>query len=158
MQKMKALVRHILDISKIPEENIWAFADAGTLTPTGRDLGPLRADDGTIIGHQIELGLLKYDAVIDIERYPGKAFHLISLITAWLADNDPERFGLSDPEIDVDLNLKNGDSDVQIAIEFEEIIQAIEDKEGNIPFNGKKWTIKDAEIIPAEQLKNLKGA
>ena len=157
MRKLSALVRHILEETGLPPEQVRAYADQGDLYPIGRDRGPLRPEPGADgePRQQVELGLLKYDGVIQIERYPGAGADFCALITAWLADCDPQRDGLEDPAIDVDLNIRGGDSDVQIAVEFEERLAAVEDPEGNIPFNGKRWTLTPAVITPVERLVGL---
>lgn len=153
MRKLAALVRHIMEQTGLPPEQIRAYADQGDLYPIGRDRGPLR--DGDVLRRQVELGLLKYDGVIQIERYPGPGADFCALITAWITDNDPRRDGLEDPVIDVDLNIRGGDSDVQIAIEFEERLEAVEAPDGNIPFGGVRWTLAPAMVTPVEQLARL---
>ena len=64
MRKLQALVRHILTETGISRENVAAFLDQGAVMLTGRNLG-----------HGVEVCVLKYDGVIDIERsdYDGIA-------------------------------------------------------------------------------------
>lgn len=57
MRKLQALVRHILTETGISRENVSAFLDQGAAVLTGRNLG-----------YGVEVCVLKYDGVIDIER------------------------------------------------------------------------------------------
>lgn len=153
MRKLAALVSHIMSVTAIPPENVYAFADQGDLYPLGRDLGPLRPEPGEdgSVRRQIELGLFRYEGVIQIERYPGDGAAFAALITSWLMTNDLERDGLSDPRLTVELNIQGGDADVEVSVEFEERLAAIEDPAGNIPFGGKLWSLAPAALTPAEE-------
>lgn len=150
MRKITALVAHLKQVTGLPREHIHAYADKGVLAPTGRHLGESAS------GEQVEAGVWKYDAVIQIERYAGDGPTLMAVILGWLADNDSDRDGLADPEVDVDLNDPKT-CDVEIACEFEERITIIEDAAGPIRFNGKRWRIADAEIFVVESVTGLEG-
>lgn len=159
MRKLAALVGHILEATGLPPEQVFAYADNGTLHPLGRDRGPLRPEpgaDGTVL-QQIELGLFKYDGVIQIERYPGDGMTFASLVASWLMVNDLGRDGLADPSLDIDLNSKGGDSDLELSVEFEERLTAIEDPDGDIPFNGKRWRMAEPVVTPVETLGGMKA-
>lgn len=160
MRKLSALVQHILEVTGLPPEQLTAFADNGTLHPIGRDRGPLRPEPGVkspALG-QVELGLFKYDGVIQIERYPGDGLSFAALLASWLMTNDLEREGLSDPTLDIDLNFKDGDADLELSVEFEERLAAIEDPEGDIPFNGLRWRMAMPVVTPVEKLVAMKPA
>jgi len=151
MHKITALVAHLKEVTRLPREQITAFADKGNLAPTGRHLG-----EGEN-GEQIEIGIWKYDAVIQLERYAGDGQTLLAVILGWLADNDDDRNGLADPELDVEINDAKT-CDVDIACEFEERITVIEDASGPIVFNGKHWRIAEPNITEAEAVAGMEGS
>jgi len=159
MRKLSALVQHILEVTGLPPEQLTAYADNGSLHPIGRDRGPLRPEPGTEapVLQQVELGLFKYDGVIQIERYPGDGLAFASLVASWLMTNDLEREGLADPTMDIDLNYKDGDADLELSVEFEERLAAVEDPQGDIPFNGRRWRMAMPEVAPVERLAAMKA-
>ncbi len=159
MRKLAALVRHILGITGLPPENLYAFADQGDLVPIGRDRGPLRPGPGEPgePRQQVELGLFRYDGVIQIERYPGDGAAFAALIASWLMENDPDRDGLADPSLDIEMNIKGGDCDLEIAVEFEERLAAVEDESGDIPFKGKQWRMTEPVITPVTGLAAMRA-
>ena len=169
MRKITALVDHIRAVTGLPQEQIHAYADKGELMPTGRHLGwiELHPDEGGRLA-QIEAGVWKYDAVIQIERYAGDGPLLAALLLAWISDHDPERDGLADPEMDVRLN--DADTcDLELACEFEERLvireyagpaqpgEAEGLRSGIFPFNGKRWVMAMPDLITAEAVTGLRG-
>jgi len=140
MKLLSALAQYIETLPGITRDQIDAFADLGTLAPTGVDLG-----------HGFEVGRFKYDAVIDIDRCPAQvASLLLAGLVVWLSENDPGRDEreLDDPDIDVTL----GDDQtvfVQITVEFNESVEIVEDDEGLIAWDGRTWTVADVPIYVA---------
>ncbi|MCT4627968.1 phage tail protein [Halodesulfovibrio sp.] len=69
----------------------------------------------------MELGVFKYDALIQVEAFNGSSSVLLLLVMGWLHDHDKEcdHTGLADPEVDASLN-DDFTADVDLAIEFEE--------------------------------------
>ncbi len=167
MRKISALVEHLLSITGLPREQVQAFADKGELIPSGRHLGNVRQDDGTDL-QQVEAGVWKYDAVIQVESYAGDGPLLAALILGWLSDHDTDRDGLSDPELNVDINDALT-CDLELACEFSERLVIREyagpvqpgDAEalrcGIFPFNGKRWAMAMPEITPAEEVTGMGG-
>ncbi|EPR43132.1 P2 phage tail completion R family protein [Desulfovibrio sp. X2] len=155
MRKIAALVAHLEAATGIKREQIHAYADKGNLSPSGRHLG-FGGPDGTI--EQIEIGVWKYDAVIQIERYAGDGPALLAIILGWLEDNDADREGLLDPEVDVELN-DNLTCDFELACEFEEFISVVADEAGPGPiaFNGKRWRVAEPDITAADSLAGMEG-
>lgn len=148
MRKLQALTAYIMEVTDLPRENVQSFADKGELTPTGRDLG-----------HGIELGVFKYDAVIQIENYPGDGHAMLALLLGWLCDHDPDRElnELAEPEVDADLN-DDRTVDLEIAVEFEEPLCLVPDDDGEIRFNGRRWrVVGDVPVDVAEELASLDG-
>lgn len=147
MRKLQALTAHLMTVTGLPRENFQAFADRGELSPDGEDLG-----------HGISLGYFRYDAVISIERFPGSGFELLAVVSAWLADHDPDRdrAGLAESEVNVDLN-DDTTADVEIAVEFEERLEIVPDDGGPIEFDGRRWRVADVPVNVAEALDDFDG-
>lgn len=149
MRKITALVAHLKAATGLPRENFHAYADKGGLSPSGRHLGFDQADgDDQVVLAQIEIGTWKYDAVIQIERYAGDGPTLLAVVLGWIADNDPDRDGLLDPEVDAEIN-DNDTADIEISCEFEERLTLIEDLSGPIAFNGRRWRVDIPDIAAA---------
>mgnify|MGYP000399901510 CR=1 FL=1 len=82
MRKLQALVRHILTETGIPAKNVGRVPRSGAVMLTGRNLG-----------HGVEVCVLKYDGVIDIERSDYDGIALLALVSGWLQSHDPDRDG-----------------------------------------------------------------
>lgn len=156
MRKISALVAHLRDATGLPLENFHAYADKGDVTPSGRHLGSVIPEDDGPAREQVEIGVWKYDAVIQIERYPGDGPWLLAIVLAWLADVDPDRDGLADPEVDAEINDLDT-ADVEIAVEFEERILIIEDPAGSIFFRGRTWSVVPTPDIAEARSISLGG-
>jgi hypothetical protein len=147
MRKLQQLTTFLKTQLNLEKPLVTSFADKGSLDRSTRDLG-----------HGIELGRWRYDAVIQIEEFSGNADVLLLLILGWLEDNDPDRdeLDLADPEIDVS-EIDDRTSDVDIAVEFEEGLQIVPDDNGPIPYNGRKWRVAEVPIDVAEELESLES-
>lgn len=161
MRKIAALVESLLAASGLPREQCSAFADQGQLLLTGRDMGPVflpGADGVPVPRRQLEIGIWKYEAVINLERYPFDGPTLLALTLAWLAEHDPDRReqDLKDPELTITLNDADT-SDVEISIDFEEPLAVVEDPAGAIVFDGLCWSLAPVVITPAEELAGMHG-
>ena len=148
MRMLQALATYLQEKTGLPREKFTAFADQGELLLSGRDLG---------LG--IEIGRVRYDAVIQIDGYPGDGVLLLAVIMAWLSDNDADRdgLGLRDPEIDVTLN-PDGSADVDLAVEFLEAVEIVPDEGGQIEHAGRTWRVQTVPVDVAEDLENFEGA
>lgn len=151
MRKFTALTEHLVAFTGLPPENFKAWADLGSPEPTGRHLGVLRGENGEPGREQVEVCIWIYNGVIQIERFPGQGTLLVAEVMAWIQDNDMERdqTNLAPPEI----NIEGNDAftcDIEISIDFEERLVILEDPQGRISFNGKKWNLAEPEIVPAE--------
>ena len=148
MKKLSGLAAHLLTLPGITRDQMEAFADQGKLSLTGKDLG-----------HGLEVGRFRYDAVISIERCPGSiAELLLSCIVVWLNKYDAERFDLDLPDPDVDVSLSDEQTvDVEIGVEFDEPLVIVPDPEGPLAFEGAQWRVGDAGINVAENLAGLEA-
>lgn len=151
MHKLSALVAHLLSATGLPREQVHAFADKGQLLPTGRHLG--QTADGQ---DQIEVGVWRYDGVILLERYAGDGPVFMAVVLGWLADHDDDRDGLAEPELDVDLNDALT-CDLELACEFEERLTLVEDAQGPIEFDGRRWRVAEPDIVTASVLNDMEG-
>jgi len=151
VRKIKALVAHLAEVTGLPHEHIHAYMDKGELLPTGRDLGVIVPDDDGARLRQIEIGVWKYDAVVQIERYAGDGPTLAAVILGWVSDNDGDRDGLLDPEVDAEINDRDT-ADIEIACEFQERLTLVEDPAGDIPYAGTRWRVDEPEITAAESV------
>jgi len=86
MRKISALVAHLHAATGLPLENIHAYADKGELAPSGRHLGSVMPTGDGPAREQVEIGVWKYDAVIQIERYSGDGPALMAIVLAWLSE------------------------------------------------------------------------
>lgn len=145
MRKLQLLVGHILKATGIRRENVAAFMDQGALELTGRNLG-----------HGVEVCILKYDGVINIERSDYDGLSLLALVSGWLADHDDDRSGLEDPEVNATVN-DLATTDVQIAVEFQERIEIVPDDSGPIAFSGRRWRVAPVVVDVAERVEGMSG-
>lgn len=147
MRKLTALTSFLLQAANLTKEQVLSVADRGQTVPTGRDLG-----------HGVELGVFKYDALIQVEAFNGSSSELLLLVMGWLHDHDEDRehIGLADPEVDASLN-DDFTADVDLAIEFEESLQMVPDENGAILFNGRRWRVADVPVDVAEELASMDG-
>ena len=157
MRKLTALVDHLLAVSGLAREQCTAFADEGTLLPTGRHLGFVLDEEGTR-WEQLETGVWAYEGVIQLERYPFDGPTLLSHVLGWLADHDAERQqqDVKDPKVTVHINDAHT-CDVEIAVEFEEALTAVEDAQGPIHYRGRRWRLSAPDSTPAEKLAGMDG-
>jgi hypothetical protein len=148
MKKLSALATHLVTLPGITRDQMEAYADLGKLIPVGRDLG-----------HGIEVGRFRYDAVISIERCPASlAEVLLSSLLVWLALHDPEREALGLTDADVDVSLSDEQTvNVEISIEFDEALIIVPDPKGLIAYEGQMWRVDDAGFNVAENLAGLEA-
>ncbi len=148
MKLLQGLSKHIRSLPGIGRDQMQSFVDLGKLNPSGKDLG-----------HGLEVGRFRYDAVIDIERCPARiAPLLLAGVMVWLGENDPDReeLELDDPDVDVTLE---GEQHVfvQITVVFDEALTIIEDPDGLISYDDKTWTVADVPVDVAEELDKLES-
>lgn len=105
-------------------------------------------------GQGRDIGYLSYKAVLSFERFPFKQFApeiVLASVMAWLMDFDKyrENFELSDPTADVEPEDDNT-AEMTIEVDFKEPLMVVEDENGLIVWEGKRWTIAPYEIWVAE--------
>lgn len=146
LKKVSDLSNVIKTIPGVNEAQIKSFVDVGKLIPSGRDLG-----------HGLEIGRFKYDALITINSCSVDiAERIFSVIFIWLAENDEnrEKRNLADPEVDISV-LDDGAFSMKILIEFDESFSIMKKQSGPIIYNGEHWDITDVSVDIADDLEKI---
>ena len=105
-------------------------------------------------GQGRDIGHLAYTAVLSFERFPFKKCApeiVLASIMAWLIDFDEhrERFNLSNPSVSIEPESEDC-VEMVIEIAFQEPFMVVEDANGPIYWDGKKWKVAAYEIWVAE--------
>lgn len=106
-------------------------------------------------GLGFDLGLMEYEAVVSIERFPFREVNpaiVMASVMAWLQDNDPyrERYELDDPQFDVEPESEQV-ATVEIQLQFIEPITVIAKTDGPIAWRGKQYDIAPYDVWVAER-------
>ncbi|GEM77361.1 hypothetical protein VSA01S_34730 [Vibrio sagamiensis NBRC 104589] len=108
-----------------------------------------------------DIGWIKYTAVFSFERFPFKQCQpsvLMANTLAWLGDCDEfrEQHNLSDPSFEIE---PESDDTVIMTIEvvMTEPLMLVEDEQGPIIWDGKRWKNAPYEIWCAERIDVLSG-
>lgn len=143
MKQLIAISEFLIGLNLVAAEQIDPWADQMKITPAGTSKGA----GGTIIFRN------EYVAVIFIERYPHKVHSpnlLWAHISAWLMDNDGDRFDQRDASIKIEVDILDDETaDVMISIDFIEEVGIVEDSGGDIRLDGKYWRLDEPEIYYA---------
>jgi len=136
----------------IKQNNIDAWQERGTLVLSGEDKG----QDG------YQVAKWKHTAVIAIEKFPHREvnpYNILAMVASFLLENDWPRdeYGLSDPEIDVDV-ISSDNAMAIIEVELIDDIDLIPDANGPIIFNGQRCRLGVIPLDYAEDVDvNVKG-
>ena len=111
-------------------------------------LAPKEYGSGRDIGH------LSYKAVLSFERFPFKKCApeiVLASIMAWVMDCDEhrEQFNLPDPTADIEPESEDC-VEMVIEVQFREPFMVVEDANGPIEWEGRKWKVAPYEIWVAE--------
>ena len=120
-----------------------SFMDEISFISAQRDLG-----EG-----QYQLAVMQFDAVLSWERWPYREFdprNLCALLLVWQTEQDDRPFmdaGLDRelPALDVDVG-DQGTAVVMVSVKLAESLAIVEDENGIIPFDGRKWRLVEPEI------------
>ena len=137
MKKIAALHQFLIALELFAAEQIESFIDVLNITPSGETVfspaGICFAD-------------IEYTATFFIERYPHgirPAELFIAQLSAWLLqDNNPR----DSPVFNIDMNVDVLDAqtaDIEFAIKFNEMIEAVEDPDGLIVYQDKRYSLRD---------------
>lgn len=144
MKQIAAITTFLINLDLVAAEQIDSWVEDPQIVPAGT----VKTNDAVVIYRQT------YTALIAIERWPHKA-HPIELlfahISAWLIDNDGDRFDDKDAKITTDVEIMDDDTaDIEIGIDFIEEVEIVMDPDGAIFLNGFHWRLAEAEIGYAE--------
>ncbi|MFA0607261.1 phage tail protein [Vibrio amylolyticus] len=107
-------------------------------------------------GRGRDIGYMTYSGIFSFERFPFKKVNTASVmasVMAWLMDNDAHRedFELGNPTCDVE---PTSDDTVimTIEIDFVEPLKVVENPDGDVLWNGKRWSVAEYEIWQAKHV------
>lgn len=145
MRQLQALSAYLIGLNLFDVNDFDSWVDNPDLKSTSKQMG-----NGCI-----EICRHTYKAVFYIERFPHKRHDpalLYAHISSWLMENDTNRFDNSEATVAIDPVILDAETaEITIDIDFAESITAVEDVNGTILLNGKKWKLADADIWVAEQ-------
>jgi hypothetical protein len=140
MKKLAAITEFLLGLDLVAAEQIDSWVENPQIVPAGT----VKTNDSLVIYRQT------YTAVIIVERFPHRvhpAELLFAHISAWLMDNDGERFDNQDAKITTDVEIMDdGTADIEISIDFIEEVEIVQDSGGPIYLNGFHWRLAEAVI------------
>lgn len=143
LQQITADLEQRLPLLNVKKEQFESWQEDGTLEPGGRQ----ETEQGV---HLLDW---KYRAVLCFERIPARhAGLLLAFVQAWLDDHDPDREDrpLPAPEGQIDMDDKHNLADVEITVDFIDPVYVVEDDNGLIDWDGRKWTFGDYDLWIAE--------
>lgn len=141
MIKLRALTTHLLARQLVQPEQLDSWAEEVTLEMVWKpDV------DG------MQLGNMRYRAVIVIERFADHPGRLMALLGSWLERNDPDRADddLPAPVFDIE-QLDNDLADVELTLEFIEPQYLAEAEAGEFEAFGKHWDFVPFDLWIAER-------
>ncbi|MFD0965987.1 phage tail protein [Seminibacterium arietis] len=127
------------------KNNLYSWIEDGEIIDEGQQL----TEQGEV------LAFLKYNAVIWLEQFPFKqidpAVIKVNLLH-WLKQNDPYRYRVeSAVNFDIEM-LDDNTADLVFNVQCFEPMEAVEDENGNIYANGKKYRLDYINIYTAEEI------
>lgn len=142
MIRLKALTAYLVDRQLVPQEQIESWSEQVDLQLVWNE-----TEQG------LQMGNMRYRAVISLERFNGHPGRLMALVGSWLETNDPDRhrFDLAQPAFAVEpLDLSNDLFDVELVLDFVEPQYLAEDVEGEILAFGRTWSFVPFDLWVAE--------
>lgn len=143
MKQLAELTLLLINLDLVAAENIESVADEPRIIPSGRmaTLDTGLNQPGIILYRQT------YTGVFNIDDY-SFALHpveqLLGQICAYLLENGNGTDEIPVPETSVDV-LDNGTANIEVHINFEEDVYAVEDPAGTIPLRGALYRLADPE-------------
>ncbi|MEQ1636702.1 MAG: phage tail protein [Methylococcales bacterium] len=135
MKQLAAITAFITSLNLVAAEQVDGWVENPKIVPSATSKGV----GGMILFRQT------YTAVLIVERYPHKvhpAELLFAHISAWLIDNDGDRFDDKDAEITTDVDILDDETaDITISIDFIEEVGITEDPAGPITLAGIRYRL-----------------
>ncbi len=108
-------------------------------------------------GDSLLLYRMEYRAVFWMEGYAYQKHPveiLLARVAAWLADNDQDRDQLDKPEPELEPDvLDDFTADLELSVNFREDVYAVQDDNGNIEIQGRRYRLSEAEMSIADAFK-----
>ncbi len=144
LQQLTAYIHQSLG-GMVKSNDIDAWQESGLLKLSGGDFGT-----------GFQLAKWHYKATIEIQKFPHEKidpYNLFALVAAFLIEHGDERdtYGLSDPDIDIDLDSKDT-SMVMINVDLMDDIEIVPDANGLIMFSGKRYKLDTPPLHVAESV------
>lgn len=123
-----------------------SIIDEMQVVPAAKDLGL----------NQYRQAVIRYSAVLSWERFPYRLCApqlLVSLLLAWVDEYGSDvmaQTGISDAEPQWDVSVEDAETaTVVLTMPMAEELVIRQDKKGDIPWNGERWSLVDPEIWTA---------
>lgn len=113
-------------------------------------------DGGRDLGLGEMVGAIQYEAVLEWERFPYRICQpqrVFALVLVWLAEqaNDlRDTLELPPPEVEVEL-IDEETAYVVVSIPMVEPLGLVPNDNGEIPWQGQRWSVESPDIWTAEQ-------
>ena len=144
MKQLLALSEYLVGLDIFDANDFDSWVDNPNMETSGKDLG----NGGIVVCWH------SYDAVFYIAKYLHKkhsAQTLYAHVATWLMQNDTERWDQKNAAIGFDVQIIDRFAvEITITIDFAESIEAVQDDNGPIYYDGKFWRVDDAETLIAE--------
>ncbi|BBF16026.1 hypothetical protein CHBNV3_10290 [Haemophilus influenzae] len=109
-----------------------------------------------VTNNGIEICHIQYDGILFFNEFPFKEIspaYLMALIQIWLNENDDMRDCLDNYETPFDIEIINDDvADMSFTISFQEPLTAIEDKNGELDIDNKKYSLSTIDVWIAKEI------
>jgi hypothetical protein len=140
LEKMQALANYLRSRNIFAAEQLDYWMENGTANFSAKK-----------VGQGILLCRFQYDAVFSVERYSNNPDLFLAIFCCWLQDHDGSRSDddLAMPSIDV-TPMNDSTTDIEVKLQFIEEITAVEDANGELEFNGKRWQLQSVAINDAD--------
>ncbi|MET4706724.1 phage tail protein [Endozoicomonas lisbonensis] len=139
--KLKSLTCYLISKKQCRQEDLDSWVDHCRIIP-----------ESSVEGEYCQLHLNLTTCTLFIEEFSGNATELVAHVSAWLQDNDDpndrQRFGLTDPEMDITMLDSSGKKwDVDISLQFLEPVLVQEDPNGSIEWDSTRWSLIEEPVV-----------
>lgn len=154
---MKMQYHHLTDhlLAHLPAQyhgNFYSWLVKGKMLNNG---GNITAETADFPKHSIQICQVEYEALFWFEALPFKEIDPLELLTrinVWLAENDVDYLELNH-EFPFEIEpVDDATVDLTLTVTFRENILGVEDENGNIANNGRKYRFSDVFIPSFDRL------
>jgi hypothetical protein len=144
MRQLKELTDLIIALDFVHPRKVSSVADEPKIIPSGREI----TIDTGLNAPGIILYRQTYIGMFFIDNYPFKKHapeELFGQVCAYLLENGNGTQEIPEPKTGIDV-LDNDTANIEFSIEFMQDVYAVEDPNGTIRLEGKRYRIADPEI------------